>query len=61
LETTTTPVRRHDKTADDTVARSAAKTKASTPPPRFKTVLVPMCGWPTEGSVRPPRKRSAKR
>lgn len=60
--TRTAPQTRNGKTADEsTKARDAAQAIAVPERPRFKTVLVPYVGWPTEASVPSGRKRSTKR
>jgi hypothetical protein len=62
LKTTPTPHPRGSKLADKVLEPAAAAMQRTPhPAPRFKTVLVPSCGWPTEASVPTTRKRITKR
>jgi hypothetical protein len=61
LETTIKRATAQGKSSDKAPARLVAEPRTESPQPRFRTVLVPSCGWPTEASIPVARKRSAKR
>jgi hypothetical protein len=61
LDTSTKQGGRQNLKAGAVAKPSALPRETVSAPPRFKTVLMPNFGWPTDASVVPPRRRNAKR
>ena len=61
MKATTAPAVPRHKTTEDHEALAAQMPRERLAEPRFRTVLVPGCGWPTEASVPVSRKRGPKR